>query len=272
MPGFSVDLRASPAQHSTMRSLARRHPVTVFFALTFLLTWAVWVPRALVSQDRMQAGWPADVAPLSTYGPAVAALIVAALVGGGAVRDLGGRLVRWRVGWQWYAVVLLGPVAFWAVVWALLELLGWESTASRPLLLEEGLAAALPLLLVLTLTDGLGEETGWRGFALPRLLVRHTALIASALLGHPGQCADGDPLPRRVEPVDDERLGRRPRRPTGDCSGPPAQVAARGGGRRRMAQESRFCAGGGHPPHRNHRCRQVTGPSPRQPNRARIVP
>ncbi len=56
MPGFSVDLRASPAQHSTMRSLARRHPVTVFFALTFLLTWAVWVPRALVSQDRMQAG------------------------------------------------------------------------------------------------------------------------------------------------------------------------------------------------------------------------
>jgi membrane protease YdiL (CAAX protease family) len=166
-----------------MRSLARRYPLVAFFGVTFLLTWAVWVPRALVSQDVMQAAWPADIAPLSTYGPALAAVIVAALIGRGALRDLGARLVRWRVGWWWYAVVLLGPAAFWAVVWALLQLLGWDGESSRPLLVEQGLVAALPLLLVLTLTDGLGEETGWRGFALPRLLSRHPALVASVVLG-----------------------------------------------------------------------------------------
>jgi membrane protease YdiL (CAAX protease family) len=44
--------------------------------------------------------------------------------------------------------------------------------------------ALLPLfLLVLFATDGVGEETAWRGFALPRLLVGHNALVASLILG-----------------------------------------------------------------------------------------
>jgi uncharacterized protein len=35
----------------------------------------------------------------------------------------------------------------------------------------------------LTITDGLGEELAWRGFALPRLLLQHNALVASLILG-----------------------------------------------------------------------------------------
>jgi hypothetical protein len=42
----------------------------------------------------------------------------------------------------------------------------------------------LPLfLLVLFVTDGLGEELAWRGFALPRLLTTYNALVASLILG-----------------------------------------------------------------------------------------
>ena len=64
------------------------------------------------------------VEQLWTWSTAVAALLAAALTGGrAAVGELGARPVRWRVGWRWYAVVVLGPAGFslaLAIVYALL--------------------------------------------------------------------------------------------------------------------------------------------------------
>ena|SRR5215211_3869226 len=63
-------------------------------------------------------------------------------------------------------------------------MLGGSWAAAAPPALREGSLVVLPLFLViLTLTDGLGEELAWRGFALPRLLSRHNALAASLILG-----------------------------------------------------------------------------------------
>jgi len=93
-----------------MAQLIRRYPLVTFFLLAFGLTWLVWVPRA--------AGAPLDTVGMAwTWAPAIAALLAAvlaaALTGGRvAVRELGARLVRWRVGWQWYLVVILGPAVF----------------------------------------------------------------------------------------------------------------------------------------------------------------
>src|SRR3712207_170329 len=91
----------------------RSRPLAAFFVLVFAITWAVWVPRA--------AGVPVGVVgQLWTWVPAAAALITAALAGGrGALGDLGARLVRWRVGWRWYAVIILGPAIFSLAVAAL---------------------------------------------------------------------------------------------------------------------------------------------------------
>jgi uncharacterized protein len=166
-----------------MRSVARRHPVGLFFALAFVLTWAVWVPRALASQGVITASWPQELGSMWSYGPAEAAVIVAALIGKDALRDLGARLVRWRVRWWWYAVVLLGPAAFWILVVLVLRILGWSDGVALPPLFSVGPAGVLPLFLVLVLTDGVGEETGWRGFALPRQLARTGYLPASLVLG-----------------------------------------------------------------------------------------
>jgi membrane protease YdiL (CAAX protease family) len=153
--------------------------LVAFFVLAFGITWAVWVPQA--------AGLPVGaVGQMWTWIPAFAALLAAAFTGGhAAVAELGARLVRWRVGWRWYAVVVLGPAVFSLAVATAYAMLGGSwSDAVPPALGGETPLALLPLfLLVLFVTDGIGEEVAWRGFALPRLLARHNALVASLILG-----------------------------------------------------------------------------------------
>jgi uncharacterized protein len=162
---------------SRVREGLRRHPLATFVVLAVAVTWAVWIPRAL--------GAPVGtVGQLWTWNVAVAAVLAALLTGGrGAVRELLSRLVRWRVGWRWYAVVVLGPAAFWVLTAGLFAALGgtWERGPFATAATDWALLPAL--VLVAALTDGLGEELGWRGFALPRLLARHTPLTASVVLG-----------------------------------------------------------------------------------------
>ncbi|GAA1430395.1 hypothetical protein GCM10009616_14870 [Microlunatus lacustris] len=156
----------------------RRRPLVTFFVLAFLLPWLVWVPRAL--------GVPVGVLdPLSTWFVAVAALAAALLTGGrAALRNLGRRLVRWRVGWSWWLVVLVGPAVFSVAAAAVVVLLGGTWSDGLPALLaDQAWVLLATFLVVLVVTDGLGEEVAWRGFALPRLLSRCTPLTASVVLG-----------------------------------------------------------------------------------------
>jgi membrane protease YdiL (CAAX protease family) len=167
-----------------MMKLVRRYPVTVFFVLAYAITWLVWVPRALVSAGYLDSELPLAIGDFWTYAPAIAAVLSAALVGGRAgLRELGSRLIRWRVGVRWYVLVLVGPAAFWALVLGIVVAVGWSAELSEPMMIEQGVLAVVPLLLVVALTDGVGEEIGWRGFALPRQLERFGFVSASLLLG-----------------------------------------------------------------------------------------
>jgi membrane protease YdiL (CAAX protease family) len=84
------------------------------------------------------------------------------------------RVVQWRVGWQWYVVAAILPVALALATQGLHRLLGGADN-SRP-----GDPPALVAILALLVV---GEELGWRGFALPRLQARYGGLGASLVLG-----------------------------------------------------------------------------------------
>ncbi|MHC1562382.1 CPBP family glutamic-type intramembrane protease [Actinomycetospora sp. C-140] len=138
----------------------RRHPLATFFVLTYVIAWA-FVPFG----------------SFGAFAPLVAALIVVPIAQGRAgLRELGRRIVRWRVRWYWWALAIGIPVA----VHLLAAVLGDPSPLR--------LAAWGDVLLVLLLrlvnpTDGaLGEEPGWRGFALPGLQSRLSPLAATAML------------------------------------------------------------------------------------------
>lgn len=164
--------------------------MVVFFTVAFALTWANWIPRALTSAGLRSIEVPEFVALLAGYGPALAAVFAAAYANGRpGLRRLFARLVRWRVGFRWYVVALALPLAIKsaAIGIYLLATGGPVDVGASLQLAPEGSSVwlnALLLFLVFTLGfDGLGEELGWRGFALPRLQARFSAFAASLILG-----------------------------------------------------------------------------------------
>jgi membrane protease YdiL (CAAX protease family) len=175
-----VPRRSTPSTASDWHG--RWVPLLTYLLLAFAVTWVVWAPRALAAQDRIDAGWVEALGGTWTYGPAVAAVLAAAWTGGRpALRELRGRVLRWRVGWGWLVLVVVGlPVGLQAATLALAVPFGAEISELRPTV---GVVALLVAVVALSLTDGLGEEVGWRGYALPRLLERTRAVDASLLLG-----------------------------------------------------------------------------------------
>ncbi len=114
----------------------------------------------------------------------IAAILVTWLERGTeGARDILGRMTKWRVSPVWIAVAVLSVWALYFVSGIIIMMMGqpWPDIGLF------GQVNYLPYLtfagawLLWIFTYGIGEETGWRGFLLPRLQTRFSAL-ASALI------------------------------------------------------------------------------------------
>lgn len=158
-----------------------RGHLTGFFVLAFALTWLLLVPQGLSAHRVLRFELPDPLFIVVGYMPALAAVLMARASGGrAAVRDLLQRLLVWRVGAGWYGVAVLGFPAVFVASFAVYHLLG----GTRPTPIDGSVGLPLGYLLNLVVLGVLnGEEIAWRGFALPALQRRYTALTASLILG-----------------------------------------------------------------------------------------
>jgi uncharacterized protein len=155
-------------------SVVRRHPLIAFFVLAYAFSWWPWPLYALKLSP----------SPIVGFGPFFAAVVVLALTGGKAgVMILLRRMVRWRVAPLWYAAALLLPVAIALGATVLNVLLGARPPSSAELGAWPSLIPTYFLLLLIPGIGGAWEEPGWRGYALPKLQVGRSALVASLILG-----------------------------------------------------------------------------------------
>jgi len=171
-------LTATVSTKSRLSSLIQQHPLASFFVLAYAISWLLWLPL-VVSGDDSPTGLGFVLLLLGSLVPsAVAILLVAVLHGKAGVRKLLRRLLIWRVGVGWWvAIVLLSTPALGAV--GLSILLGGDTP---------DVAVTIPGVVFLFLFfifpgSAGGEEIGWRGFALPHMQVRRSALGASVVLG-----------------------------------------------------------------------------------------
>ena len=171
--------------HSSWRRAIVRRPLVAFFTLAFLGSWLVWSPwwasRSGIGLIPVQLPSVATalINAVGVFaGPFIAAFIVVRVTQGKpGVRELRARIVQWRTAWQWWVFALIGLPAVLVAAWAI-----WPSmTIVAPTMSVAALLIQWPIFLVLG--GPLGEEPGWRGYALPQLQRRMQPTRAALTLG-----------------------------------------------------------------------------------------
>ena len=152
-----------------IRAFVARRRLTVFFTLAYLFSWYPWL--IALAQGKNTGPNP--------LGPFIAAITVLAVSDGWhGVRALFARVVRGKIGRCWYAVVFGLPFALCLIAAGLTNAFGFQSALPTSNAWRE-----LPdRFIFIFLFIALGEEPGWRGFALPELQRRFSPFMASTIL------------------------------------------------------------------------------------------
>jgi membrane protease YdiL (CAAX protease family) len=154
-----------------------RRDVVLFTALAYALSWLWWglllglgaqmVPNlSYMSAEETQQ--TQILIALGDFGPLVAALIMRLFVSKEGVRGS----LAWRRPWRYYALALLAPPLFFGLLAVLNHLTGLGRIAwtGSDMPLWAYLSIQLPISSLILTLFVLGEEYGWRGYLLPRLL------------------------------------------------------------------------------------------------------
>ena len=155
-----------PRRFHHLKGLAIDHPLIVFFGLAYVLAWGVFLPMIFFHR-------PPEFIIIATFAPTVAALVAHRLASGNY------RAVRIRSTWP--RTLSAGAIGIGLIVVAYVILPAL--TTASPGMLHWGVLTSVSVYHYSMLLGGpLGEEPGWRGYALPRLEVRFGPARASLLL------------------------------------------------------------------------------------------
>lgn len=158
-----------------MPEAIRRHRLIIFTVGALGWSWSWWLPLALGGASVGFGRWaPAYWAGVP--GPLIAAALLTTITEGPSGLR---RLLRLGSGWTRGVAATL----------ALVAVAGLTVVATGGVALDRfGIASGLPdlpvvvLWLVQVLVSGLGEEPGWRGYALPALSERHRPIVATMIV------------------------------------------------------------------------------------------
>jgi len=170
--------RARGLRGSEAPSKAGLRVVGTFLTATFAVTWVLWTPLVLLG-DRAPSAVAAILTMVGSLVPsAVAIVLMAATRDRAGLREVRARLCLVRVGARWYAAVLCIPLLVPMAVIAAASLGG-----EAPEVDVTVVGAAAIFLFSIFPGSALGEELGWRGLLLPRLLDRHSPFTSSVVVG-----------------------------------------------------------------------------------------
>lgn len=168
---------------STFSLWVKQHLLVIYFVVAYAISWSIMIPLALKQQGWAVISMPFYVHYFAAFGPMQSAIIVTWITDGNiGLKELFGRMFKWRVKLIWW-LVAVSPLLLFAIGVIAVGLIqgkwsGFSELGQVSFLPDIGFSA----LFLWIFTYGFGEETGWRGFALPRLQKKHGALKATFIL------------------------------------------------------------------------------------------
>ena len=172
-----------------------KNSVLLFFVLAFTITYVFYYIADVLRGDAVVSSRTFPVITLDNahlflldeivkFGPTIAGLLIAVYLGRPVVRDLLKRQFDYRIGLKWYILAIVGPA-----ILLLVAIIIWVQIADSKVngvnfIFPETIIALISwLFLRIVLGGGLGEELGFRGFALPRLQAKYGPNKASLIIG-----------------------------------------------------------------------------------------
>ena len=158
------------------KTFLQRHSVLIYFFLAFLISW---LGSFLAVGPKFMQGEVMDIADIGLMvipmlgAPFITGILMTVLVDGkDGLGDLFSRMKKWNVGGRWYVPLLIFPI-----------LLLFVSLMLSFLVSAELAPAFFVIGPLMGLFAGFLEETGWMGFAFPKISQKSTILYSSISLG-----------------------------------------------------------------------------------------
>jgi membrane protease YdiL (CAAX protease family) len=160
------------------RVWAEKHQLLVYFIMAYVFSWIIGIPLALSVAGKISK-LPLSLHYLTAYGPMLSAFLVIYLTKGPqGLKGLFQKIIDWRVGKKWY-IFAFSPILLFIIMELLMKnSIDFSALGQVNFLPNLGFLA----LLLWIFNSGIGEEVGWRGFALPKLQEKHTAIKSSLIL------------------------------------------------------------------------------------------
>ena len=172
-----------------------RFNILLFIVLSYILSWSYFILKILVENNFINLNIPPTIEVLGGFGPALAAIVVTFVFDGlSGLNELSRRLFIWKFELKWYVIALFLQPLIWLCAIYINTSFGGQHPIFNDYYISKyidfsNIISPIYLLIILTLALFtqfiflLGEEIGWRGFLLPKLLTISNWLISSIIVG-----------------------------------------------------------------------------------------
>ena len=170
----------STAASGGLGQAMRKHPLFFFFLISYAFSWIAVIPFLLAEWGVLSGDYRLAFI-IKSFGPFLAGYIMIRITEGPeGLRRFKSSFRQLRAGWGWYLFLLVGIPAL-----ILLGIILQPGTLAGFQGMSTGLLVVYLVNFIVVFLGGgpLGEEPGWRGYALPKLQQRYGALWGTLFLG-----------------------------------------------------------------------------------------